>query len=262
MPESEVSPTEPPADASDGATEGVAASPPRSFHGFSHLGHSLLLGCLCALLWASLPLFRHGGSSVQYALLVLGSALSFVPALLIGRLAIPLPPVASAAALGALVCVPLWTALGMLLKTYTHHRQLGGVVFALLALLAAAVVVTLVARLLRIASEFRAARIALGFLCTGSVFALFYLSLPLASLDFATAQLRAGVVDAIVGLGLVYTAVTAPIWDSDSTQLSKLGYAVGGVCCAVGVLLLLQNPDAVVACGNAPAQCGALAWLR
>jgi hypothetical protein len=192
----------------------------------------LVLGVIAALIWSLLPAWRVAGVSSVAAYAALAGSAALLMAPLSGSLRLLKPD--ARAFLGALLGLATSSAplsiLGALLKMKTHHRQLGGVTFAIVgATLTVACVLISVRmtdsrrhRVLLTACAAGAAAVSAGL----TTWWLFAGSPPV---------LRHAAVDAFVGLALLMAAALAP---EMPTGTARYGVPVWVTLSALGILLL------------------------
>jgi hypothetical protein len=201
----------------------------------------LCFGALGAALAAGVAVWRTAQGPTAFFVLF-GSAASLFGPLLAGLAAArPLSPALRAVLLGlGLSALPLAKLAGML-KAATHHRPLGAVTFAALALLSCLGIIAVSARLLAVTGAARSlpARGARGALILGAVAG------PLLLLGGAAASvnLREGVFDVALGLGAgallgllpwpppalrALELVAVPLWVAAVLTGILAGLAVGG----------------------------------
>lgn len=216
----------------------------------------LALGTLAALVWSLLPAWRVAGVSnaVAYAALAGSAALLMAPLAASLRLVKPDRRAFLGALLGlAMAAAPL-SVLGALLKTKTHHRQLGGVTFALVGATLTLICVVLAMRMtdarrwrsLLTTCVATAATLSVGL----TMWWLFAGSPP---------ALRHAAVDAGVGLALLVASAIAPEMPA---KMSRYGVPVWVGLSAIGVLLLrIDHSLGDVLSVQAPVVFGLGNWL-
>lgn len=161
---------------------------------------------------------------------------------------------------GALVGLGLSTAplyvLGKVLKATTHHRPLGAVTFAFVALFVMAAAVSLGLRIVAARSESAWARVvSLGFEVAGS------LAVATASIRvLRDAAIQGGAVDAAFALGASAVLALVPLPERVRSAAERVGPWVWGGLVLVGLGFAL-GPARVVASASSPALTAALAWF-
>jgi hypothetical protein len=215
----------------------------------SSLSSDLSSALVAALAWAAIDAVRAHGElplgSVFAALL--GSTSLLLGVLVVAfRRALPLGEVARAFVFGALVAVSPLAAIAAVLQKVTHHRALGGVTFAFVALFVAFASVACAARLLQIARiggphasvARRALWGAIALSCAGVVVVL-----ALGLRSKAAAPVVAVVVDAALGVAVCALALALRLRSPAAVRLGAalwIGALVVGIVATTSAAPLRQ----------------------